>query len=173
LTEKDRRRRQEEFFFKYTLKDISEMVIKGKCYREKLSRQLGDTRQFLGSLKKYIETKMMESPEIVKPNIQVTSPNGEDPTLAEEIHPELIQKYRGLHNQLDDQTIFSTANNTTNYFATKADANREFRLGEKKNSFQLTSQSELMIQTFEFNTPDLTRLTGKPVSIQSFREIPS
>jgi hypothetical protein len=116
---------------------------------------------------------MMEKPEIVKPNIQITSPSGEDPTLAEESYPELIQKYRGLHNQLDDQTIFSTANNTTKYFATKADANREFRLGEKKNSCQLPSQSELMIQTFELNTPDLTRLMRKPVPIQSTREIPS
>jgi hypothetical protein len=52
LTEIDRRRKQEEFFFKYALKDISEMVMKSKGYREKLSRQLGDTRQFLGSLKR-------------------------------------------------------------------------------------------------------------------------
>jgi hypothetical protein len=114
---------------------------------------------------------MMEPPEIIKPNIQVTSPSGKDPTLPEESHPELMQKYQGLHNQLDDQTIFSTVINTTKYFPTKADANREFRLGKNKDSCQLPSQPELMIQEFELKTPDLTRLMRKPVSSQSTREI--
>jgi hypothetical protein len=83
----------------------------------------------------------------------------------------LIQKYKGIHNQLDDQTIFSTVTNTTKYFSTKADANREFRLGKNKVSCQLPSQPELMIQEFELNTPDLTRLMRKPVSSQSTTEI--
>jgi hypothetical protein len=171
VSEMDVRKKQEEFFFKYTLKDISEMVMKGKDHREKLSRQLGDSRQFLVSLKRYIQTKMMEPPEIVKPDIQVIAPSGEDPTLVEESHLELMQKYQSLYNKLDDQTIFSTTNNTTKYFATKADANREFRLGKKKKSCQLPTQSELMIQRFELNTPDLTRLMGNPVKSQSTREI--